>query len=219
MPLSTAVIEIVLLSLFVSGTATTVAGLIGVPLGAVFALGRFRGRGLVMRVVYTLMGFPPVLAGVVVFLILSASGPLGRLQLLFTPVAMIIAQTLLVLPIVTGLTAAAVTAKDREIRETAVALGATPRQAATKVLAEARVGISGALAAGLGRAIGEVGAVMLVGGNIAGYTRVMTTAIVLETRKGDYVLGLWLGVVLLVVAFGVNVLLSGLQGRGAGEAR
>lgn len=214
MPLSTEVIEIVLLSLFVSGTATALAGLAGVPLGAFLALGRFRGRGLALRLVYTLMGFPPVLAGVVVFLLLSSSGPLGRLQLLFTPAAMVIAQTLLVLPIVTGLTAVAVAGKDRDIRETALALGATPRQAAAKVLVEARLGISGALAAGLGRAIGEVGAVMLVGGNIAGYTRVMTTAIVLETRQGDYTLGLWLGLILLLVAFVVNLLLSGLQGTG-----
>ncbi len=170
-----------------------------------------------MRLTYTLMGLPPVLAGVVVFLILSASGPLGRLHLLFTPAAMVIAQTLLVLPIVTGLTSVTVAGKDREIRETALALGATPRQAATKVLVEARLGITGALAAGLGRAIGEVGAVMLVGGNIAGFTRVMTTAIVLETRKGDYTLGLWLGLILLVVAFLVNSVFAGLQG--AGETR
>lgn len=211
------IIEIVLLSLFVSGTATVLAGLAGVPLGTFLALGRFRGRGLAMRLTYTLMGLPPVLAGVVVFLILSASGPLGRLHLLFTPAAMVIAQTLLVLPIVTGLTSVTVAGKDREIRETALALGATPRQAATKVLVEARLGITGALAAGLGRAIGEVGAVMLVGGNIAGFTRVMTTAIVLETRKGDYTLGLWLGLILLVVAFLVNSVFAGLQG--AGETR
>jgi tungstate transport system permease protein len=214
LPSVSEVLEIVLLSLFVSGTATVIAGLAGVPLGAALALGRFPGRRLVLRVVYTLMGLPPVLAGVVVFLALSSRGPLGGLGLLFTPAAMVIAQTLLVLPIVAGLTSVAVGSKDREIRETALALGATPLQAAAKVVAEARLGITGALTAGLGRALGEVGAVMLVGGNIAGHTRVMTTAIVLETRKGNYALGVWLGLILLAVAYAANTLVDFLREGG-----
>jgi tungstate transport system permease protein len=214
LPSVSEVSEIVLLSLFVSGTATVIAGLAGVPLGAALALGRFPGRRLVLRVVYTLMGLPPVLAGVVVFLALSSRGPLGGLGLLFTPAAMVIAQTLLVLPIVAGLTSVAVGSKDREIRETALALGATPVQAAAKVVAEARLGITGALTAGLGRALGEVGAVMLVGGNIASHTRVMTTAIVLETRKGNYALGVWLGLILLAVAYAANTVVDSLREGG-----
>ncbi len=195
---------IVLLSLGVSGTAVLLSALLGVPAGAALALWEVPGAAWVARFTYTLMGLPPILAGLVVFLVLSARGPLGHLQLLFTPTAMVLAQTLLVLPIVTGLTLAGVRSKDRAIRELALSLGATQWQAAWRVVLEARRAIGAALMAGFGRAIAEVGAVMLVGGNVRGHTRVMTTAILLETRQGNFEVAIGLGLVLLAVAFAVN---------------
>lgn len=198
---------IVGLSLLVSGTAVLLAAAIGIPAGSALALYPIPGRRFLGRLSYTLMGLPPVLAGLVVFLTLSAGGPLGRWQLLFTPTAMVIAQTLLVLPIITGLVLAAVEARERSVREVAVTLGATPWQVAATVVREARQPILGACAAGFGRAIAEVGAVMMVGGNIRGHTRVMTTALLLETRQGNFDRAIGLGLVLLVVAFAVNTLL------------
>lgn len=196
------------LSLAVSGTAVLVGAAVGIPAGAALALFPIPGRRLWARLSYTLMGLPPILAGLVVFLVLSAGGPLGGWQLLFTPTAMILAQTLLVLPIITGLVLAAVEARERAVREVAVTLGATPWQAAATVVREARPAIAAACAAGFGRAIAEVGAVMLVGGNIRGHTRVMTTALLLETRQGNFDRAMGLGLVLLVVAFAVNALFS-----------
>jgi tungstate transport system permease protein len=158
------------------------------------------------------MGLPPVLVGLLVYLLLSAQGPFGVLKLLYSPTAMVIAQTVLALPIVTGLTMVAVRSKDREIRDTALSLGASGWQVALKVIRETRVAIVGAVVAGMGRALAEVGAVMMVGGNIEGKTRVMTTAIVLETRRGNFEMAIGLGMVLLTLAFIVNVILYRLQG-------
>ncbi len=205
---------IILLSLAVSGTAVLLATAAGLPLGALVGLSRFRGRPLLLKVLYTLMGLPPTVAGLLVYMALASRGPLGGLNLLFTPAAMIIAQWVLVTPIITGLVAGAVEDRDRRFRETAVVLGATPWQARFLVLREARPAVFAAVAAGLGRATAEVGAVMLVGGNIRYETRVMTTAILLETRRGNFGNALILGAVLLLIGFAVNSVVYRLQGGG-----
>ena len=211
--------EIVWLSLKVSGTALLFSALIGVPIGAFIGLTRFRGRRLVAVLLYTGMGFPPVVIGLFVYLLLSRSGPLGGMDLsfipqLFTPAAMIVAQTIIAFPLVAGFTMAAVMGVDPQLRQQVTALGATGRQAAGTVLTEARLGVIVSVVAGFGSIISEVGAVMLVGGNIEGRTRVLTTAIVLETRKGNFELALALGFVLLSLAFLANLLMLRLQGRG-----
>lgn len=203
---------IILLSLAVSGTAVLLAAATGIPLGTWLGLTRSSRRPLLTRIFYTLMGLPPTVAGLFVFILLSSRGPLGSLNLLFTPGAMIIAQWLLVTPIITGLVAVAVEERDRRFRETAVVLGATPWQARAMVLREARPAVFAAIAAGLGRATAEVGAVMLVGGNIRGQTRVMTTAILLETRKGNFGNALILGAVLLALGFIINSAVYRIQG-------
>jgi tungstate transport system permease protein len=209
--------EIVLLSLQVSGTALLFSTLIGVPVGAIIGLNRFIGRRLVAAILYTGMGFPPVVIGLFVYILLSRSGPLGELNWpfipeLFTPGAMVLAQTVISFPLVAGFTMAAVMGVDPALRTQMLSLGATKRQAALTVLAEARLGVIVAIAAGFGSIISEVGAVMLVGGNIEGRTRVLTTAIVLETRKGDFDLALALGAVLLALAFLANLIMLRLQG-------
>ena len=210
--------EIILLSLQVSGTALAFSTLIGVPSGVTLGLKRFLGRKLVMALLYTGMGFPPVVIGLFVYLLLSRSGPLGSLSLpglpeLFTPAAMVVAQTIIAFPLVAGFTMAAVLGVDAALRQQVLALGATQRQAAWAVLREARVGVVASIVAGFGSIISEVGAVMLVGGNIEGRTRVLTTAIVLETRKGNFDLAMALGGVLLGLSFVSNLLLLRLQGR------
>jgi tungstate transport system permease protein len=210
--------EIVLLSLKVSGTALLFSTLIGVPVGVLIGLNRFKGRRFVAAVMYTGMGFPPVVIGLIVYLLLSRSGPLGSLDLpfipnLFTPGAMIIAQTIIAFPLVAGFTMAAVMSVDPMLRQQVLALGATSRQAALTLLVEARLGVIVAIVAGFGSIISEVGAVMLVGGNIAGRTRVLTTAIVLETRQGSFDLALALGAILLMITFLANLIMMRLQGR------
>jgi tungstate transport system permease protein len=210
-------VEIVTLSLQVSGIALLLSTLIGVPVGAVIGLSRFFGRRLVAAILYTGMGFPPVVIGLFVYILLSRSGPLGNLTSpfipdLFTPGAMILAQTIISFPLVAGFTMAAVMGVDRTLRTQMLSLGATKRQAAFTVLTEARLGVIVAIAAGFGSIISEVGAVMLVGGNIEGRTRVLTTAIVLETRKGNFELALVLGAVLLLLAFLANLIMLRLQG-------
>ena len=209
--------EIVILSLQVSGIALLFSTLIGVPVGAIIGLTRFFGRRLVAAILYTGMGFPPVVIGLFVYILLSRSGPLGTLTFpfipdLFTPGAMILAQTIISFPLVAGFTMAAVMGVDPNLRTQMLSLGATKRQAAFTVLTEARLGVIVAIAAGFGSIISEVGAVMLVGGNIEGRTRVLTTAIVLETRKGNFDLALLLGVVLLLLAFFANLIMLRLQG-------
>ena len=211
-------LEIVWLSLKVSGTALLFSALIGVPFGAFIGLTHFPSRKLVAVLLYTGMGFPPVVIGLFVYLLLSRSGPLGGLDLtfvpqLFTPGAMVLAQTIIAFPLVAGFTMAAVMGVDPMLRQQVDALGATKRQAAFTVLVEARLGVVVSIIAGFGSIISEVGAVMLVGGNIEGRTRVLTTAIVLETRKGAFSLALALGFVLLSIAFLANLLMIRLQGR------
>ena len=213
-----AVIEIVLLSLRVSGIALLFSTLIGIPLGATLGLSRFVGRRLVVALLYTGMGFPPVVVGLFVYLMLSRSGPLGSLgwpsiPSLFTPAAMIVAQSIISFPLVAGFTMAAVMGVDPQLRQQVRALGATRWQTTWAVLTEARVGVIVSIIAGFGSIISEVGAVMLVGGNIEGRTRVLTTAIVLETRKGNFDLAMALGVILLALSFLTNVAMLYLQGR------
>ncbi|MCB9150551.1 MAG: ABC transporter permease [Caldilineaceae bacterium] len=201
----------------VSGIALLISALIGIPLGAVMGLTRFWGRRLLVVIVYTGMGLPPVVVGLFVYLMLSRSGPLGALNwpwlpALFTPAAMIVAQIIIATPLVAGFTMAAVMGVNPELRQQIEALGATPFQRTLTILTEARMGVIVAIVAGFGGIISEVGAVMLVGGNIDHKTRVLTTAIVLETRKGDFSLAIALGVVLLMLAFISNLFMMQLQG-------
>jgi tungstate transport system permease protein len=197
-------LAIVGLSLGVTLSALALAALVGLPLGALLALVRFPGRSLVIVAVNALMGLPPVVAGLVLFLLLSRSGPLGGLGWLFTPRAMVLAQFLLVLPIIVALTRQIVEDLWREYAEMLTSLDRTGLAAIPTLLWDARFSLVTALLAGFGRASAEVGAVLLVGGNIAGYTRTMTTAIALETSKGDLPLALGLGLVLIGLTVLVN---------------
>jgi tungstate transport system permease protein len=196
--------EIVLLSLSVSLSAVALATLLGLPLGAAIAVGRFPGRRAVIVLLNALMGLPPVVVGLVVYLLLSRAGPLGELGLLFTPPAMVIAQTILILPIIAALCRQSVEDAWREYEEQLRSLGAQRVGAALTVLWDIRFSLLTAVLAGLGRASAEVGAVMIVGGNIDGVTRVMTTAIALETSKGDLPLALGLGIVLIAIVLALN---------------
>ena len=206
-------LPVILLSLYVSGAALAVATVIGVPAGAGLALRPVPGQRLIELLIYTGMGLPPVVVGLFVYLLLSRSGPFGFLSWLFTPAAMITAQVIIALPLVIGLTMSAVASVDPALRLQVRSLGATSAQVMWTVLWEAKAGVTAAIVAAFGGIISEVGAVMLVGGNIEGSTRVLTTAIVLETRKGNFELALALGVVLLGLAFASNFVLLRLPGR------
>jgi tungstate transport system permease protein len=206
-------IQVTLLSLRVSLTALLIAGLLGIPIGSALALKDIVGKRAILNIVYTLMGLPPVLAGLFVFLLLTSQGPLGAYELLFTPTAMIIAQVVLAFPIVCGLTVRAVQAQRQEVYDTAVTLGASRRQASWAIIQESRIGIIGALTTALGRVIAEVGAVMMVGGNIEGYTRVMTTSIVLETRIGNDSRAIAIGLILLAIAFIIIMIINLIEKR------
>ena len=213
-----ALFEIITLSLKVSGTALLFSTLIGIPLGAALGLSRFAGRRLVIALLYTGMGFPPVVVGLFVYLMLSRSGPLGQMNLpiipvLFTPAAMVTAQCIISFPLVAGFTMAAVMGVDPDLRKQVQALGATKWQTTLAILVEARIGVIVSIIAGFGSIISEVGAVMLVGGNIEGRTRMLTTAIVLETRKGNFDLAMAIGVILLAISFAANLAMQRLQGR------
>lgn len=207
-------LRITLLSFQVSGLALIIASLFAIPIGALTGLTNFHGRGLVISVLNALMGLPPVVAGLFIYILLSRSGPLGFLGLLYTPSAMVIAQTILAFPIVASLCHSAVVGVNPALRQAAETLGATPLQSAMAVIREARYGIMSALIAGLGRVMAEVGAILIVGGNIAGYTRVMTTTIALETDKGNFELALALGIILLAISLIINSVLHIIQRRG-----
>ncbi|MEN6461054.1 MAG: ABC transporter permease [Syntrophomonas sp.] len=207
------IIRITVLSLQVSMTALLISALLGIPTGAALAIKYIPGRKLFLDIVYTLMGLPPVLAGLIVYLFLTYKGPLGQFELLFTPAAMIIAQVLLAFPIVCGLTARAVMAQRQEVYDTAATLGASRRQAALSIIRESRIGIIAALTTALGRVIAEVGAVTMVGGNIKDSTRVLTTSIVLETRMGNDSRAIAIGMVLMVIAFSIILLINILEKR------
>ena len=212
-----AVLEIIWLSLLVTGLALAISTLIGGPAGAALGLwSRIRVRNLVTVLLYTGMGLPPVVVGLAVYLLLSRSGPLGSLGWLFTPSAMVLAQIVIALPVVAGLTMTAVQSVEPGLRLQVRALGATPVQELAAVLLEARIGVMAAIVAAFGSIISEVGAVMLVGGNIEGRTRVLTTAIVLNTRMGEFDLALALGILLLLLAFLANAVLFWLQQRAEG---
>ena len=203
---------IVRLSLVVSGSAVLLAALAGLPLGALLALARFPGRGAVVVLLNACMGLPPVVVGLLVYLTLSRAGPLGPWGLLFTPTAMVVAQTLLVLPIVAALTRQVVEDLWREYAEQFRSLDVGPLRAASALLWDGRLSLLTVLLAGFGRAAAEVGAVLLVGGNIRGTTRTMTTAITLETSRGDLALALGLGLVLVLIVTLVNATAAALGG-------
>jgi len=205
---------IIFLSLKVSGLALVMATLFGLPTGAILGLSRFPGQSTSVSVMNTLMGLPPVVVGLFVYLLLSRKGPLGFMGLLYSPPAMILAQTILAFPIIASLCHSAIVNIDPIIKQAATTLGATPRQATITIIREARYGIMSAVIAAFGRVMAEVGAILIVGGNIAGYTRVMTTTIALETDKGNFELALALGIILLSISFVINVLLHVIQKRG-----
>lgn len=211
---------VVLLSLRVSLFAVFISALIGMPLGALLAVSRFSGRQAVIVLVNALMGLPPVVVGLLVYLTLSNSGPLGVLQLLYTPTAMIIAQTVLVAPIVTALSRQLLESLNAEYAEQLRSFGVSRMAAVATLLWDGRYGLSTALLAGFGRAIAEVGAVIIVGGNINHVTRVMTTTIALETSRGNLTLALALGTILILVAIAVNAAVAalGLSARQAENA-
>lgn len=185
----------------------------GVPLGVWLGIRRFPGRSLLVTLVNTGMGLPPVVVGLFVFLLLARSGPLGDLELLYTPTAMVIAQVIIATPLVVGVTMAAIQGLDERLRLQILSLGANPRQYFWKLIIEARLSLLAALAAGFGSIISEVGAVMMVGGNLRGETRVMTTAIVLETRQGNFSMAIALSLILLLLALLINLLFTWLQQR------
>lgn len=204
-------LDIMLRSLRVSGTALLFALLTGLPVGVLVGALRFPGRRLAVALIHTGFALPPVVIGLFVYMLLSRSGPVGSLNWLFTPSAMVLAQALLAAPYIAGITLAAVQSVPAEVRLQARALGASRRGSLWTLVREARLGLMAAIVAGFGAIISEVGAVMMVGGNIAGETRVMTTAIVLETRRGNFGAALALSFVLLLVAFIVNFLLTQVQ--------
>jgi tungstate transport system permease protein len=204
-------LAIVWLSLKVSSVAVVCAALIALPSGAWLAISRFPGRNAVLAVINGLMGLPPVVVGLLVYLTLSRAGPLGALGLLFTPGAMMVAQTLLVAPIICALTVQVIQDAWSEYREQIQSLRATPLQSVGALLWDTRFSLLTVVLAGFGRAIAEVGAVMIVGGNIDGVTRLMTTAIALETSKGDLSLALALGMILITMVILINALAQGLK--------
>jgi tungstate transport system permease protein len=199
-----ALFAIVKLSLAVNLSAVVLAALIGMPLGALLALTRFRGRFTVVVVLNALMGLPPVVVGLAVYLLLSRSGPLGAMGILFTPSAMVIAQTILIVPIIAALTRQTVEDLWAEYRDELTAMDVGPVRRMTTLLWDARYSLLTALLAGFGRAAAEVGAVMIVGGNIEGFTRTMTTAVALETSKGNLPLAMGLGLVLVAIVLAIN---------------
>lgn len=213
LPLDGELAGIVVLSLFVSGVAIVVSMALGVPAGVFLGLHRFPGRSFLVTVVNTGMGLPPVVVGLAVFLLLARSGPLGGLDLLYTPWAMVLAQVVIATPLVVGITLAAVQGLDERLHLQILSLGASRAQLYWKLVREARLSLVAALAAGFGSIISEVGAVMMVGGNIKGQTRVLTTAIVLETRQGEFGSAIVLGAVLLGLSLGVNWLFTWVQQR------
>ncbi|GAB5047184.1 ABC transporter permease [Thermodesulfovibrio sp. TK110] len=211
-------VEIIFLSLRVSLTALLIATILGIPFGAFLGLKNFLGRNALITLVNTFMGLPPVIVGLFLYLMLSRSGPLGFLSLLYTPSAMIIAQSILAFPIVAAITHSSIVKVDPALKLAAKTLGATSFQIAVTVIKEARYGIMAGVCAALGRVMAEVGAILIVGGNIAGYTRVMTTTIALETDKGNFELAMALGIILLLISFTINIVLFLIQKKGIRES-
>ena len=208
------IFQITLLSLQISAIATGISLLLGLPLGTLLALGKFPGRSFLLSIVNTGMGLPPVVVGLFVAMTLWRSGPLGNLSLIYTPSAIIIAQVVIAFPVVTGLTVSGIQALDPRLQLQLLGLGASKTQMILRLWREARLPLMAALMAGFGAVISEVGASMMVGGNIRGQTRVLTTAIVLETSKGNFDLAVALGILLLAITFLVNWALTWFQQRG-----
>jgi tungstate transport system permease protein len=202
------VMEIAALSLFISLSATVIAALLSIPLGGFIHFHEFFGKRAVIVVIQTLYSVPTVVVGLLIYLLISKSGPLGFLSLLFTPEGMILGQTVLIMPIMTGLVISALGGVDRSISDTLVSLGATGFQKTIEIVKEARYAILSAVVLGFGRAIAEVGVAMMIGGNIRGFTRVLTTAITLETGMGAFGLSIALGIILLFIALIVVVILN-----------
>ncbi len=207
-------LSIIFLSLKVSGSAILIATLAGLPLSALIGLKRFPMKGIIISLSNTFMGLPPVVVGLFVYIMLSRSGPLGFMGLLYTPSAMVIAQTILAFPIVVSLCSTAIVSVNPIIKQASMTLGATPFQIAITIIKEARYGIMSGVIAAFGRVMAEVGAILIVGGNIAGYTRVMTTTIALETDKGNFELALALGIILLTISLLINAVLHLIQKKG-----
>ena len=213
LPPSSEILQIIALSLAVSGVATLLASLVAVPASLFLALKEFRGKRFLVGLVNTAMSVPAVLIGLLVYGLVNRRGPLGILGLLFTPGAMILAQALLAFPLITALALAALKGIARDARDLALSLGANRSQLAAAVIRQGRFAFLTAIIAGFSRVIGETGMTLMVGGNIKGQTRVLTTAISLETMKGNFELGIALGIVLLLAALAVNIALQGLQGK------
>ncbi len=207
--------QITLLSLQISAGATAISLLLGLPLGTLLALGRFSGRSFLLSLVNTGMGLPPVVVGLFVAMMLWRSGPLGDMQLIYTPTAMVVAQVIIAFPVVSGLTAAALQALDPRLQLQLLGLGASRPQMIWMLWREARLPLLAALMAGFGSVISEIGASMMVGGNIRYQTRVLTTSIVLDTSRGDFNSAIALAVLLLIITFLVNWALTWIQQRGA----
>jgi len=207
------VVEITVRSLSISLTSVLIAALVDIPIGGIIEFHSFRGKRALINLIQTFYSLPTVTVGLLVFLLLSRSGPLGSLGLLFSPGGMIIGQTILITPIMIGLTISALGGVNVQIRETAASLGATDFQVIFTVMKEAKVAVIAAILLGFGRALSEVGVAMMIGGNIRGYTRVLTTAISLETSMGDLELSMALGIILISISLAVNLLLNRIQGR------
>ena len=205
---------IALFSLRMASTATFISILIGVPLGVLVAVKNFWGKRAVVTILNTLMAFPTVVVGLLVFSFISRQGPLGKMGLLYTPTAIVIGEVILATPIIAALTLSATSGIDPRVRKTSLSLGATPLRSFLTLLFEGRFGLFAAVIAGFGRVIAEVGSAMMLGGNIRAYTRTMTTAVALETAKGEFGLGISLGFILLFIAFSINILFQYFQGRG-----
>ena len=206
-------IEIAWLSLRISGVATLLAALICIPLGSLIHFRRFPGKRLLINIIQTLFSVPTVIIGLFVFVLFSQAGPLGWTNILFTPTVMVIGQTILITPILLGLTISALSGVDKQVADTAISLGASGFQTTLAVLREARYAVLATVIMGFGRAISELGLALMVGGNIRGFTRTITTAISLETAKGELELAIALGIILLCLALIVNITLNRIQQR------
>ncbi|MCL0082369.1 ABC transporter permease [Dehalococcoidia bacterium] len=207
------VMEIAWRSLRISAASTVLASLICIPIGGLIHFRSFRGKRILINIIQTFYSFPTVAIGLLVFLMISRAGPLGFLGILFTPAAMVVGQMVLITPILLGLTISALSGVDKAIKDTAISLGATEFQAIWAIIKEARYAVMAAVTMGFGRAISEVGCAMMVGGNIRGFTRIMTTAIALETVRGELELAIALGIILIGLALIINVVLNIIQQR------
>jgi len=207
------VVEITTRSLFISISSAFLAGIICIPLGGIIEFRQFRGKRALINLIQTLYSLPTVTVGLLVFLLISRSGPLGDLSLLFSPAGIIFGQSILVSPIMIGLTITALAGVSPQIKDTARSLGATEMQIILTVIKEARAAVMAAVLLGFGRALSEVGVAMMIGGNIRGYTRVLTTAIALETSMGNLELSIALGIILISISLVINLLLNRIQGR------